>query len=372
MKNGLPSFIYREIKGLFENGICVDIFTTKFKAGLYMPEKKWAFFHYHPIIVLALQPFYAGKYFKIYFKMLLEALHTDSLIDLFISFYYVDKMKGAERLHCQEAMHSLFIGYFCSKILKIPLSVTIHADTFYVNPNAILTKKALACCNSIITISNFNREKIIGEFGIDAKKIRVVRLGVDTDEFCTYNKKSIMIVGQYAERKGHEDLIRAFKKLMRDDVELWIVGSGSWGGGRDYVDVKELVKKYGIEESVSYFENIPENFLRFLYAHCTIFCLPSKTSSDGNCEGLPVSIMEAMASCKPVVSTRHTGIPEIVKGPLLAEGDWGGLAKAIEALLNSSEDELRIIGQENRKRIEEEYCAKINVKELADYFLNMK
>lgn len=371
MKNGLPSFIYREIKALFENGITIDIFTTKFKPGLYMPEEKWHYYHYHPIIVLVLQPFYLIKYYKMYFTILSEALHTNSLIDYFISFYYVGKMKGSTRIHCHEAMHTLFIGYYCSKILNIPLSVTIHADAFYVNPNPVLTKKALAYCDSIITISNYNRDKIVHDYGVASSKIHVIRLGVNTDKFSLYNKKSIMIVGQYAERKGHEDLIKAFKNIMRDDLELWIVGSGSWGGGRDYVDVKGLVKKYGIENNVVYFENIPESFLQFLYAHCTIFCLPSKKSSDGNCEGLPVSIMEAMASYKPVVSTFHTGIPEIVKGPLVAEGDWEGLAKAIDSLLNISDDELRIIGKENRKIIEQEYSSKENVKKLADYFNNM-
>ena len=281
-------------------------------------------------------------------------------------------MKGVGRIHCHEAMHPLFIGYYCSKILNLPLSVTIHADTFYVNPNAVLTKKALKYCDAIITISNYNKSILVKDYGISADKVHVIRLGVDLDKFSSYERKSIMIVGQHAKRKGHDDLLRAFKELGRDDVDLWIVGSGSWGGKRDFVDVRALAKQYRVEDNIIYFENIPEKFLQFLYSKCTIFCLLSKKSPDGNCEGLPVSIMEAMASFKPVASTVHAGIPEIVEKLLVPEGDWVALSKALATLLDSSDQELEEMGKQNRRIVEKDYSAEVNAKRLVDFFINLK
>jgi colanic acid/amylovoran biosynthesis glycosyltransferase len=368
MKRGLPSFVYREIKTLFDRGIKVDIFTTKYKPGLYMPEGNWSCWHYKPLTVILSQPFFLILFLRKYLSLFLEALKTHSVIDFVIAFFYVRKMNNIDRIHCHEAMHPVFIGYYCSKILNVPLSVTIHADTFYVNPNPDFAKHVLSFCHDIITISDYNRNILIRDYGISPEKIQVIRLGVDISKFSKYDRKSILIVGQYAERKGHEDLFKAFKQLGRDDVDLWIAGSGSWGGERDFVDVPALVKKYGLSEHVIFFQSISEKFLQYLYANCTIFCLPSKKSSDGNCEGLPVSLMEAMASYKPVVSTFHTGIPEIVNEILVAEGDYLSLSNALSALLDKTESEIIRIGEVNRKIVEENYSAETNVKILADFF----
>lgn len=368
MKKGLASFIFREIKALFREGIIVDIFTTKCRPGLYMPEKNWHYYYYNPFAVILLQPIFAILHFGSYIPLFFEALRTKSLVDFLIAFYYVGKMKNVERIHCHEAIHPFFIGYYCSKILHIRLSVTIHADTFYVNPNPQVAKRALEYCDDIITISNYNRTILVNEYGINADKVHIIRLGVDVTKFCKYDRKSIMIVGQHAKRKGHDDLLRAFKELNRDDVDLWVVGSGTWGGKRDFVDVPTLAKEYGIEENVIYFESIPEMTLQFLYANCTVFCLPSKMSEDGNCEGLPVSLMEAMASYRPIVSTTHTGIPELVKKVLVPEGDWRALARALADLLDRDDEELETMGEENRQVVEEEYNEEINTKKLADFF----
>ena len=371
MKRGLPSFIFREIKELESNGIGVDIFTTKYAPGIYMPDDGWCCNWYNPLVVLLLQPIFLIKHNINYIKLFFEAIQTNSLVDFVIAFYYANKMKRVERIHCHEGMHSFHIGYYCSKIIGLPLSVTVHADALWINPNPKLTKKAFQYCTQIITISNYNKKKIMQDYHVNTEKITVIRLGVDTKKFDKKDRKSIMIVGQHAKRKGHDDLLKAFKKLDRDDVDLWIVGSGSWGGNQDYVDVRLLSKKYEVEKNIIYFENIHEEFLQFLYSKCTVFCLPSKRASDGNCEGLPVSIMEAMSSYRPVISTRHTGIPEIVDEKyLVPEGNAVALSMALAELLDRSCAELEHIGIENRKVIEEKFNAMDNTKKLVEFFLN--
>jgi len=368
MKRGLPSFIYRQIKTLFAHGLTVDIFTTKYAPGMYMPHDDWNCTHFRAAVVLLLQPFYFVRYFVHYVKLLPEAIWTNSLVDFLIAFNYIGKMKQCHRIHCNEGIHPFFIGYYCSKIRKLPLSVTIHADTFYVNPNPKLARKALKYCDAIITISNYNKDILTNDYGISPEKVHVIRLGVDLNNFSKYDRKCIMIVGQYAKRKGHEDLFKAFTMLKRHDVDLWVVGSGTWGT-RDYVDVQYLVRKYKIDENVIFFENISEKFLRLLYSMCTVFCLPSKVSSDGNREGLPVSLIEAMASYKPVVSTNHTGIPELVNKILVPEGDWVKLSEALADLLDKSDEELSRMGQENRQIVEDRYSDEVNTGKLVEFFI---
>ena len=369
MKKGLPSFIYREIEMLFERGIEVVIFSLKYSPGLYMPQKDWKYYYFNPSKVMLLQPFYFLKNPIGYIRGLIEAIQTNSLIDFLIANYYVPRMRecGIERIHCQEGLHAVFIGYYCHKMLNIPLSLMVHADALYVNPNPRFAKIAYAACDKVLTVSNYNRELLIKEFGLSPTKVSVLRLGVEPQKFMDNEKKKIMIVGQYAARKGHDTLLKAVKLLGRDDIDLWIVGSGTWGKN-DYVDVEGLVKELGLYAQTIFFRNIPEYLLIMLYQSCDIYCLPSRVSPDGNKEGIPVSLMEAMAAGKPVISTYHTGIPELVQaGLLVKENDYQALAEALTRLLDdpSLRQEL---GEKNREIIRREYSLADNVDKLTTYF----
>ncbi len=372
MKRGLASFIYREIENLFDRGAEVIIFTTKYSIGLYMPKKEWKCFPLKKVRTILCQPLRFAKNPFSYLKLLCHSIATKSVIDFLIAFYYLPIMirNKVDIIHCNEGLHPFWIGYYCYRVLQRPLSVTIHADTFYVNPNMKITRIALKKCAKVITVSDYNKRKLVEEFGIDEKKVEVVRIAIDTESFDFREKKKILIVGQYAERKGHDTLFKAVKRLNRDDVELWVVGSGSWGGSRDYVDVEKLARDIGVDDRTAFFKNIPESFLKFLYQNCDIFCLPSKISKDGNREGIPVSLMEAMALKKPVVSTYHTGIPELVMDNLVKENDDESLAKILDKLLG--DEKLRTEqGERNRKKIIQEY-SKENTTKLFNIFKDME
>ncbi|MBI5787402.1 MAG: glycosyltransferase family 4 protein [Candidatus Schekmanbacteria bacterium] len=369
MKKGLPSFIYREIEMLYDQGMEVEIFSLKFSQGLYMPKKDWKYYHFNPLKIILLQPLYLLKNPFTYLAGLLEALQTNSIIDFIIANFYAPIMKeqGIARLHCQEGLHAVFIGYYCKKFLNIPLSLMVHADALYINPNPKFAKIAFAACDDVLTVSHYNREKIIKDFGLPKERVSVLRLGVEPQKFTPTERRKIMIVGQYAARKGHDTLLKAIKELKRDDIEIWIVGAGSWGKA-DFVDVEGLVKEFGLYDKTVFFRGISEYLLCMLYQNCDIFCLPSRVSKDGNCEGIPVSLMEAMAAGKPVVSTWHTGIPELVQhGLLIQENDYQGLSKALAKLLD--DDALRAqLGEKNRQTIRKEFSLVDNVNKLAKYF----
>lgn len=267
--------------------------------------------------------------------MLSEAIKTNSLIDLHLAIDFSKNMRGLKvnHIHCHSGDHKLYIGYYCKCILEISLSVTIHAYELYSNPNWSLFKKSLLACDSIISISNYNKEFLIKNFGIPPDKIKVVYLFVPNK--IIKPKFKVLIVGRFALKKGHEVLFRAIKQLNRDDVELWVAGSGP-------VNLRQKAKEFGIEDKVVFFGNVSDAVLRVLYENCNLFCLPSRKATWYNAgkiiednEGIPVSLMEAMSFGKPVISTKHAGIPELVENILVEENNCDELAKALGELIDN-------------------------------------
>lgn len=366
IKQGMESFIHREIEELTKTGIKIILFPTKYNVGIYMPKPDWDCYIYNPILVILRHPVYFIKSPHRYLKMLLFAIRTHSLMDFLIGCDFANQMKKREinRIHCHFGDHKLFIGYYCKRILNIPLTVTIHAHELTNNPNWIMFEVSLKACDKIITISDYNKEVLTKKFNISSNKITTIRLfGFDKIEA---NYIKVLIVGWLSEKKGHDILLNAIKKLNRSDIKVWIVGRkqpGKIGG----IDVKKLVESLGLEDNVIVFGGVSEKVLKLLYNSCDIFCLPSKTTKKGEKEGIPVALMEAMSYGKPVIATRHAGIPELVEEILVEENNVDELANALKLLADDPELRRRL-GERNRKIIEERY-SKGNVMKLRDIFL---
>ena len=170
----------------------------------------------------------------------------------------------------------------------------------------------------------------------------------------------MLIVGEFSERKGHETLLKAIQEPGMDDFEVWVVGGRPWG--KEYFDVQKYVQKHNLQDKVVIWGRVSEELLKLLYKNCDIFCLPSRTTKKGVKEGIPVALMEAMYFAKPIISTYHTGIPELVPEILIPENDYKALA---QALIKLKSPELRKeLGLKNKKIVEEKYN-KRNVEKIA-------
>lgn len=350
MKWGLTHFIYRDIDALIKKGHEVRLFVLRCAKGLYNPLPDWKVIRVSRLRLIVSQLWFLVRQPGTYARLLVMALRTGSLVDLWIAIGFVDQVRDVDVIYATFGDHKLFTGYYCKQITNIPLIVQIHAYELYNNPNPRMFAEALAYCDRIVTISDYNRAFLVKHLGLSANGIDVVRHIIDLESYKFEPKIKILIVGFFAEKKGHDVLFKALKMLNRSDVELWVVGDAA-PFARSPVDCRRLARELGMESQIVFFGVQRDSALRTLYRECDIFCCPSRTARDGDREGLPTVIAEAMAFGKPVVASRHAAIPEAVDAVLVDENNAEQLAEALNAVCNSPELR-RQLGERNREAAE--------------------
>ena len=175
--------------------------------------------------------------------------------------------------------------------------------------------------------------------GIDAERSLVLYSGTDTAYFRRAKPlgpgRRIVLVGSLRHKKGHQFMIPAFARYLQatGDAEatLHFAGEGSLEE-----ELRAMCRSLGVADRVIFEGACDRQKVRALFEDARVAVQPSVTSFDGDQEGIPNSLMEAMAMELPVIATRHSGIPELVEdgvhGILVDEGDVPGLAKALERI----------------------------------------
>ncbi len=251
--------------------------------------------------------------------------------------------------------------------LKIPFLVTFHGYDITLTRKAIWRtgkllyyqlifheEKLKRKASAFIAVSNFIRNKLI-EQGYPQEKIIQHYIGVDTVKFSPSTQKAderyILCVGRHTEKKGIDTLLRAFARIAvkHPDVTLLQIGQGSLTA-----KLQALTKQLGIEHRVRFLGAQPHETVLQLMQQAEIFALPSQIAKSGECEGLPIVILEASACAVPVLSTYHSGIPEAVldgeTGFLVAEKDQTALSERLDHLL-SDRALSKQMGQQGRELI---------------------
>ncbi|NBC26856.1 MAG: glycosyltransferase, partial [Bacteroidetes bacterium] len=185
------------------------------------------------------------------------------------------------------------------------------------------------------------------------------------DEFEVPNKKSdsetvkILHSGRVVTTKGVPDLIRVFYELSKDhdQIELHVAGDGE-----ELDKCRELVDQHGIEDKVTFHGFVSQEKVKSLLADTDIFVLNSRTDDDGDMEGTPVSILEAMCMGKAVVSTIHAGIPYVIEhgtnGMLAHEYSNDELKECIAELINKPAMRKQI-GEQARRTVEKSHTVDV-------------
>lgn len=361
MSNGLESFVFREIEETIKQGIDVTLFATTYKSGdIFSPKKQWKFevINYAKII-------FSFLYYLIHkplntCSLIIESIRFKSLVELLIAFDYSLRMKKIkiEHIHCTFGDRKFFIGHYCKKLLNIEISVTIHAHEIYANPNKKLFKKCILEADKVVTISDQNKHLLINDYNVLPEKIKTIRLSIDLDNFKKNNNIKILMVSRFEERKGFRELFDALNILNRKDLETIIVGFGD-------LNVKKLAIEKNLSNQVTVFDKMSPSQLKFFYNNVDIFCLPSKHTEEGGSEGIPVVLMEAMASELIIVTTANGSISELVDTILVKESDANDLAKGISSAISLHQAD-NSSGSKNRDKVLSEFSP-LNVKKLNDY-----
>lgn len=192
---------------------------------------------------------------------------------------------------------------------------------------------AYRSARAVLTRSEFHRQRLIG-IGLPAEKVHVNRGGVEVPLEVSVRppeaKRRLLAIGRLAPKKGPFYLLEAFRRAaLRDpEISLDYIGGGPfiWG-------IRQFVDACGLEGRVRLHGTAPEALKQRLLRECGVFVQHSLTNPEnGDEEGLPAAIQEAMAAGMAVVATRHAGIPEAViegeTGLLVDEGDVEAMARA--------------------------------------------
>lgn len=347
LASGLHSFVFRELRELTSLGAIVHLFPTKVGPGPYSPGPDLPVHPATPTAVIGAFWCQLVSHPREYLSAMWEALRFGAPIDFGLATAFSREIErlGLRSIHCHFGDHKLFVGYFIGRITGRPVSVTIHAYELYDNPNPRLFRRVLGRVGAIVTIAEHNRTVLREKWGVPAERVTVIPLFTDipakpSPNIIKNGKVVILTVARFVEKKGHGTLLEALSKLP-PQFEAWLVGSGP-------VDVGGLARSFGVEGRVKVFERLGDKELQAAYGAANIFCLPSETSPNGDREGIPVALMEAMAYGLPVVATRHAGIPELVGDILIDERDPEALSRALLRL--GTDDELRAAqGRRNRE-----------------------
>jgi colanic acid/amylovoran biosynthesis glycosyltransferase len=226
------------------------------------------------------------------------------------------------------------------------------------------------------TVTSNYMKKILVEHGCHKHKIFVHHSGVDIERFSFKNRSfpedgiiTLLSVGRLVEKKGMKYLIDAVRQVYEHYplIRLRIVGEGELRN-----ELEAQVKQLRLEDVVEFLgEASHEDVIREMQ-QSHMFALASTTTRDGNQEGIPNVLKEAMASGLPVVSTKHAGIPELVRdgksGFLVPERDTAAMADSLLYLIQNP-DQWNKISKEGRKTVKKAFNTQKQLEEL-EYIYN--
>jgi colanic acid/amylovoran biosynthesis glycosyltransferase len=265
-------------------------------------------------------------------------------------FYWAVRMFGEasfDVIHCHFGPIGKFVaklrdtGAIAGRLVTVFHGVDVSA---YVRGRPDYYRSLFAAGDLFLPISRLWQRKLV-ELGCDPARLAVHHMGVDVHRYPFQIRRydprrslRLLTVGRMIEKKGIEYGLRAVAEVTRRGVSVRyvLVGDGPLRPGLEI-----FARRLGIASCVRFLGWQDQMAVSALMETSDVLLAPSVTTADGDQEGIPVTLMEAMAAGMLVIATDHSGIPELVEhdrsGLLVPERDVSALAEALLRLLRTSE-----------------------------------
>ncbi len=276
-------------------------------------------------------------------------------------------------IHAHFSINAASIAMMIARMLDISFSFTVHNIFF---TDRIILKEKLQAAKFIVSISEFSRDFLLQLYPQEnlRDKFYIIHCGISPEHFSppTHPEKRhpplIFTVSQLAERKGMPFLVEACKILAERGCDFrCIIG----GDGPQKPLLEQMIARYHLQDKVQLVGPVYQQQLTGYLNQTDLFVLPCITASNGDRDGVPAVLMEAMAMELPVVSTYVSGIPELISdgrdGLLINEKDPLALADAMQRLL---EDQHlgQTLGKNGRQKVIKEFNLRQSAAQLAALF----
>ena len=243
-------------------------------------------------------------------------------------------------IHAHFAHRTTTVTWWAAHIMNLPFSFTGHAKDIYQtdqNPHGLLARKMCAA-RFVVTCTDANRQHL--EAIAPGRPVHVMYHGLNAD-FARLlvnapavdrpDRLRIISVGRLVEKKGFDVLVDAVALLVERGVDVTAAIAGESGDQDDAI--RGQVTAAGLDDRIDFLGTLSQADLFAEYRRSSVFALACRITNDGDRDGIPNVLMEAMAARLPVVSTAVSGIPELIdngiNGLLVAPEDAEALADAI-------------------------------------------
>ncbi len=231
---------------------------------------------------------------------------------------------------------------------------------------------------TLVLVRSESLRRAVTDLGCDPEKIEIQRTGIPLEEFSFRDRNvpkngewQFVQAGRLIEKKGLPVTLRAFSAFLKQhpNATLTIAGEGPL-----LPELQKSAHELGVTDRVLFTGFVSQEQLRETYYRSHIFLHPSQTGRDGNQEGIPNSMLEAMATGLPVFATEHGGIPEAIEngvsGVLVPERDDEALA---QALLNAAQNPglLSRIGHAGTETVRKNFDLSTQAQRLEQTYLNL-
>lgn len=289
---------------------------------------------------------------------------------------HLARQQAVDQVHAHFADRAATVALTVSRLLDVPYSLTAHANDIYVNP--VMLPEKMAQAKFVATCTQYNLQHLQGIANNNESEgeLHCIYHGLDLSNYLPKKHEALkdeqallIAVGQLKEKKGFTYLLEACR-LLKDrgyKFRCEIVGEGPLRNR-----LQEQIRQLDLENTVTLCGALPHAAVIEKYEQATVFTLPCVLSADGDRDGIPNVILEAMAMELPVISTRHSGIPEVIEdgvnGILVPPAQAEALAKALARLLDDPEGRLKY-GKKGRETIMKTFAVEPNAEKLLVEFL---